>query len=97
MARRPWRRKLEAMKHTIEIRIRPGLAPAERERRARARGCYMAASPALAAVLRDDFVAAYERAPVAELEPCLEDDPHLELGRHRGELYPKRRWHRDVG
>src|SRR5262249_57595025 len=28
---------------------------------ARARGCYMAASPALAAVLRDDFVAAYER------------------------------------
>src|SRR5438132_5543327 len=27
----------------------------------RARGCYEAASPALAAVLRDDFVAAYER------------------------------------
>jgi hypothetical protein len=26
---------------------------------ARARGCYMAASPALAAVLRDDFEAAY--------------------------------------
>jgi hypothetical protein len=28
---------------------------------ARARGCYEAASPALAVVLRDDFIAAYER------------------------------------
>lgn len=27
----------------------------------RARGCYEAASPALTAVLRDDFIAAYER------------------------------------
>ena len=40
---------------------------------ARARGCYMAASPALAAVLREDFVAAYERELPAVVQ-CFRDD-----------------------
>jgi transposase-like protein len=40
---------------------------------ARARGCYMAASPALAAVLRDDFVAAYERELPAVVQGFLDD------------------------
>jgi putative transposase len=40
---------------------------------ARARGCYMAASPALAAVLRDDFVATYERELPAVVQ-CFQDD-----------------------
>ena len=40
---------------------------------ARARGCYMAASPALAAVLRDDFVAAYERELPAVVQCFLDD------------------------
>jgi transposase-like protein len=40
---------------------------------ARARGCYMAASPALAAVLRDDFVAAFERELPAVVQ-CFQDD-----------------------
>ena len=39
----------------------------------RARGCYEAASPALAAVLRDDFVAAYERELPAVVQ-CFRDD-----------------------
>ena len=39
----------------------------------RARGCYEAASPALAAVLRDDFVAAYERDLPAVVQ-CFRDD-----------------------
>src|SRR5437870_5405923 len=39
----------------------------------RARGCYEAASPALAAVLRDDFVAAYEREWPAVVQ-CFRDD-----------------------
>ena len=40
---------------------------------ARARGCYEAASPALAAVLRDDFIAAYEREFPAVAQ-CFQDD-----------------------
>jgi transposase-like protein len=40
---------------------------------ARARGCYMAASPALAAVLRDDFVAAYQRELPAVVQCFLDD------------------------
>jgi transposase-like protein len=39
----------------------------------RARGCYEAASPALAAVLRDDFVAAYERELPAVVQ-CFRED-----------------------
>jgi putative transposase len=39
----------------------------------RARGCYKAASPALGAVLRDDFVAAYERDWPAVVQ-CFRDD-----------------------
>src|SRR5206468_1127484 len=39
----------------------------------RARGCYEAASPALAAVLRDDFLAAYERHLPAVVQ-CFRDD-----------------------
>ena len=39
----------------------------------RARGCYEAASPALAAVLRDDFVAAYERGLPAVVQCFLDD------------------------
>ncbi len=39
----------------------------------RARGCYEAASPALAAVLRDDFVTAYERELPAVVQ-CFRDD-----------------------
>src|SRR6059036_468047 len=39
----------------------------------RARGCYEAASPALAAVLRDDFVVAYEREWPAVVQ-CFRDD-----------------------
>ena len=39
----------------------------------RARGCYEAASSALAAVLRDDFVAAYERELPAVVQ-CFRDD-----------------------
>jgi putative transposase len=39
----------------------------------RARGCYEAASPALAAVLRDDFVAAYERELPAVVQ-CFRGD-----------------------
>src|SRR5687767_9696850 len=39
----------------------------------RARGCYEAASAALAAVLRDDFVAAYERELPAVVQ-CFRDD-----------------------
>src|SRR5438094_9211718 len=40
----------------------------------RARGCYEAASPALAAVLRDDCVAAYERdLPAARVVPLGDD------------------------
>jgi putative transposase len=39
----------------------------------RARGCYEAAAPALAAVLRDDFVAAYERELPAVVQ-CFCDD-----------------------
>jgi len=39
----------------------------------RARGCYEAASPVLAAVLRDDFVAAYERDLPAVVQ-CFRDD-----------------------
>ena len=39
----------------------------------RARGCYEAASPALAAVLRDDFVAAYERE-LPTVVQCFRDD-----------------------
>jgi transposase-like protein len=39
----------------------------------RARGCYEAASPALAGVLRDDFVAAYERDLPAAVQ-CFRDD-----------------------
>ena len=39
----------------------------------RARGCYEAASPALAAVLRDDFVAASERELPAVVQ-CFRDD-----------------------
>ena len=40
---------------------------------ARARGCYEAASPALAGVLREDFVAAYERDLPAVVQ-CFQDD-----------------------
>jgi transposase-like protein len=40
---------------------------------ARARGCYEAASPALAGVLREDFVAAYERELPAVVQ-CFQDD-----------------------
>jgi putative transposase len=40
---------------------------------ARARGCYEAASPALAAVLRDDFVVAYDRELPAVVQ-CFRDD-----------------------
>jgi transposase-like protein len=40
---------------------------------ARARGCYMAASPALALVLREDFVAAYERELPAVVQCFLDD------------------------
>src|SRR5437867_12834420 len=39
----------------------------------RARGCYEAAAPALAAVLRDDFVAAYELDLPAVVQ-CFRDD-----------------------
>jgi transposase-like protein len=39
----------------------------------RARGCYEAASPALAAMLRDDFVTAYERELPAVVQ-CFRDD-----------------------
>ena len=39
----------------------------------RARGCYEAASPALATVLRDDFVQAYERELPAVVQ-CFRDD-----------------------
>src|SRR5213595_3105295 len=39
----------------------------------RARACYEAASPALAALLRDDFVAAYERDLPAVVQ-CFRDD-----------------------
>ena len=44
----------------------------------RARGCYEAASPALAALLRDDFVHAYERELPAVVQ-CFRD----------GDLWPK--------
>jgi hypothetical protein len=40
---------------------------------ARARGCYIAASPTLATMLRDDFVAAYERELPAVVQ-CFQDD-----------------------
>ena len=40
---------------------------------ARARGCYQAASPALALVLREDFIAAYEREFPAVVQ-CFRDD-----------------------
>jgi putative transposase len=40
---------------------------------ARARGCYQAASPALAGVLREDFVAAYARELPAVVQ-CFQDD-----------------------
>jgi hypothetical protein len=39
----------------------------------RARGCYEAASPTLAAVLRDDFVAAYQRQLPAVAQCFLDD------------------------
>lgn len=39
----------------------------------RARGCYEAASPALATVLRDDFVQTYERELLAVVQ-CFSDD-----------------------
>ena len=40
---------------------------------ARARGCYQAASPAVAAMLRDDFVAAYQREFPAVVQCFLDD------------------------
>src|SRR5206468_3287686 len=46
----------------------------------RARGCYEAAAPALATVLRDDFVQTYERELPAVVQ-CIRD----ELGRAHAE------------
>ena len=59
----------------------------------RARGCYEAASPALATVLRDDFVQAYERELPAVVQ-CFRDDfeaciAHLHFPlRHRRVVRP---------
>src|SRR4029450_6951758 len=56
---------------------------------ARARVCYEAASPALAAVLRDDFVAAYERELPAVVQ-CFRDDFEACIAHLRFPLRPRR-------
>src|SRR5438876_11327408 len=60
---------------TLRLRNLRSKAPESRwpEIALRARGCYEAASPALAMVLRDDFVQTYERELPAVVQ-CFRDD-----------------------